>query len=137
MDQINSESLYSVSSKNSTPIGMYLQCSVPTKVLNQAVKRNDDRFPQDFRFQLTAAEFADLRSQIATSSLEGTGIKESPRNRSQTVTGSQKHRDPRFRPWVFTEHDAALRDIYHKLLPLLQPQPDPPKRRIGFISSEE
>lgn len=162
---------------------------VPTKVLNQAVKRNDDRFPQDFRFQLTSAEFADLRSQIATSSLEGTGIKESPRNRSQTVTGSQKHRDPRFRPWVFTEHgaimaatvlnsrqavamsvyvvrafirmreqlavnaailkrlaeidrtllqhDSALRDIYHKLLPLLQPQPNPPKRRIGFISSEE
>jgi len=29
-------------------------------------------------------------------------------------------------------HDAALRDIYRKLLPLLQPPPDPPKRRIGF-----
>ena len=30
------------------------------------------------------------------------------------------------------QHDAALRDIYRKLLPLLQPPPDPPKRRIGF-----
>ena len=30
------------------------------------------------------------------------------------------------------QHDAALRDIYQKLLPLLQPPPDPPKRRIGF-----
>lgn len=31
------------------------------------------------------------------------------------------------------KHDASLRDIYHKLLPLLQPPADPPKRRIGFI----
>jgi len=30
------------------------------------------------------------------------------------------------------QHNAALRDIYHKLLPLLQPPPAPPKRRIGF-----
>lgn len=32
------------------------------------------------------------------------------------------------------QHDASLRDIYHKLLPLLQPPPAPPKRRIGFIA---
>ncbi|MGH7827438.1 MAG: hypothetical protein ACREQ7_19965 [Candidatus Binatia bacterium] len=30
------------------------------------------------------------------------------------------------------QHDSALRDIYHRLLPLLQPPPDHPKRRIGF-----
>ena len=30
------------------------------------------------------------------------------------------------------QHDAALRDVYQKLLPLLQPPPDLPKRRIGF-----
>ena len=30
------------------------------------------------------------------------------------------------------QHDAALRDVYRKLLPLLQPPADPPKRRIGF-----
>jgi len=35
------------------------------------------------------------------------------------------------------QHDAALRDIYRKLLPLLQPPPEPPKRRIGFISDDE
>jgi hypothetical protein len=29
-------------------------------------------------------------------------------------------------------HDSALRDIYQKLLPLLSPPPDPPRRRIGF-----
>lgn len=34
------------------------------------------------------------------------------------------------------QHDASLRDIYHKLLPLLQPAPEPPKRRIGFTSGE-
>lgn len=34
------------------------------------------------------------------------------------------------------QHDASLRDIYRKLLPLLQPTPEPPKRRIGFTSSD-
>ncbi|HEX9660425.1 MAG TPA: ORF6N domain-containing protein [Rhodothermales bacterium] len=50
---------------------------VETKVLNRAVKRNLDRFPEDFMFQLTAKEFADLRFQSGTSSL-----------RSQIVTSS-------------------------------------------------
>ncbi len=40
---------------------------VPTKVLKQSVKRNDDRFPDDFAFELTQQEFANLRSQIVTS----------------------------------------------------------------------
>lgn len=40
---------------------------VETKVLVQAVKRNAERFPQDFMFQLTKDEFAVLRSQIVTS----------------------------------------------------------------------
>lgn len=35
------------------------------------------------------------------------------------------------------QHDAALRDLYRKLLPLLQPPPDPPKRRIGFHAGDE
>ena len=50
---------------------------VKTKALNQAVKRNIDRFPLDFVFQLSRGEFESG-------------------NRSQSVTGSQKHRDPRF-----------------------------------------
>jgi len=62
---------------------------VPTKVLNQAVKRNDARFPEDFRFRLAQTEVDDL-------------------NRSQSVTGSQKHRDPRFPPTAFTEYGAIL-----------------------------
>ena len=44
---------------------------VETKVFNQAVKRNIKRFPEQFMFQLTAEEFAILRSQIVTSSLWG------------------------------------------------------------------
>lgn len=41
---------------------------VETKVLKQQVKRNIDRFPDDFMFELTNEEFANLRSQIVTSS---------------------------------------------------------------------
>ena len=41
---------------------------VPTKALKQAVRRNMDRFPSDFMFELTKVEFANLRSQIVTSS---------------------------------------------------------------------
>lgn len=63
--------------------------SVSTKVLNQAVKRNAARFPEDFMFRLTRAEAVAL-------------------NRSQFVTGSQKHRDPRFPPCAFTEHGAIM-----------------------------
>lgn len=35
------------------------------------------------------------------------------------------------------EHDSVLRDIYRKLLPLLQPPPEPPKRRIGFGQADK
>lgn len=69
---------------------------VATKVLNQAVKRNTERFPADFMYWRTAHEREILRSQSATS------------NRSQIVTGSQKHRDPRFLPYTFTEHGPVM-----------------------------
>jgi flagellar capping protein FliD len=59
---------------------------VPTKVLNQAVKRNLDRFPEYFMFRLTSEEV----------------------NQSQFVTGSQKHRDPRRLPYAFTEQGVAM-----------------------------
>ncbi len=48
---------------------------VSTKVLNQSVKRNVERFPRDFMFQLTESEFSDLRSQFVTSSWGGTRYK--------------------------------------------------------------
>jgi len=61
---------------------------VATKALNQAVRRNKARFPEEFVFVLTAEEV--------------TG------NRSQFVTGSGKHRDRRYPPTVFTEHGAIM-----------------------------
>jgi hypothetical protein len=44
---------------------------VPTKAMNQAVKRNIQRFPKDFMFRLSAKEFRNLRSQIVTSNSGG------------------------------------------------------------------
>ena len=62
---------------------------VSTAALNQAVRRNRERFPEDFMFQLTTAEVGEL-------------------NRSQIVIGSQKHRNPRSRPFAFTEQGVAM-----------------------------
>ena len=47
---------------------------VPTKRLNEQVKRNKDRFPDDFRLQLTKKEFDILKSQIVATSLDGKKI---------------------------------------------------------------
>ncbi|HRA64134.1 MAG TPA: ORF6N domain-containing protein, partial [Burkholderiaceae bacterium] len=62
-----------------------------TKRLNQQVNRNRDRFPADFMFQLDAEEFANLRLQIATSSLKDAG-----------------HGGRRYAPLAFTEHGAIM-----------------------------
>lgn len=51
---------------------------VETKVLNQSVKRNIDRFPDDFMFQLDATEFADWKSQIVTSRSIQMGARKKP-----------------------------------------------------------
>ena len=59
---------------------------VPTKRLNEQVRRNPSRFPKAFMFRLTAAEVRNLRSQIATSSWGGR----------------------RTRPLAFTEHGVAM-----------------------------
>jgi len=61
---------------------------VPVKVLNQQVKRNRDRFPSDFRFQLTAKEHDALRSQF--------------------VTSNKSRGGRRYLPYAFTEHGAIM-----------------------------
>src|SRR5271155_5239325 len=61
---------------------------VPTKRVNEAVRRNLDRFPADFMFQLTLEELENLRSQFATS--------------------SSRHGGRRFQPYAFTEHGVAM-----------------------------
>lgn len=51
---------------------------VETRRLNEQVKRNLDRFPDDFMFQLTEKEYENLKSQFATSSLEHGGVRKVP-----------------------------------------------------------
>ncbi len=63
---------------------------VETRIFNQAVKRNIDRFPERFRFQLTEKEYENLRSQFVISS-EGA-----------------KHGGRRYMPYVFTEQGIAM-----------------------------
>jgi hypothetical protein len=77
-----------------------------TKRFNEAFKRNRRRFPDDFAFQLTAEEFADLRSQIATS--RNNHDMEDAANWSQFATSSSHHRGAVYRPWAFTEHGALM-----------------------------
>lgn len=74
---------------------------VETKVLNQAVKRNIERFPKDFMFQLKKGEWDFLRSQIVTSPARSG-------NWSQIVTSSRKHRGLTYLPYAFTEHGVAM-----------------------------
>jgi hypothetical protein len=159
---------------------------LPVKRLNEQFRRNRDRFPEDFAFQLTKAEWLALRSQIATTNVETSGDQD-VLMRSQIATASK--RNIRYLPYAFTEHgalqaanilnspravamsiyiirafvkmredqaanaailkrlaeidkallihDSALRDIYQKLRPLLEPPPAPPKPQIGFHVKEE
>ncbi len=74
---------------------------VPTKALNQAVKRNSQRFPEGFMFRLTRAEWETIRSQAVTAS-ESTGM------RSQAVTASQSKRNTGVNPYAFTEQGVAM-----------------------------
>ena len=79
---------------------------VSTKVFNQAVKRNQERFPDDFAFQLTAKEVVNLRSQFVTSSLQPIDVQKEVPNSSQIAISSYGGR--RYRPWAFTEHCALM-----------------------------
>ena len=158
---------------------------VPTKRLNEQVRRNTDRFPPDFAFPLTDQEVTNLKSQFATSSFD--------LNRSQFATGST-HGGRRKLPMVFTEHGAimaanvlrskqaiqmsvfvvrafvrmrqiliaqkdlarklaelekeltarldvhetAINEMFRQIKRLLSPpsEPEPPKKRIGFLVEE-
>lgn len=140
--------------------------TVPTKVLNQAIRRNAGRFPPDFLFRLTAEEWSALRSQIVTLKTGGRGqhrkylpvaftelgaimaasVLNSPRALAMSVyvvrafvqmrrellaNATLEARLRRIENELLT-HNAALRDLYEKLKPLLLPPPDTPRREIGF-----
>ena len=78
---------------------------VPNKALNQAVKRNINRFPDDFMFQLTTEEWNILRSQIE--STKHTGNQTISLLRSQIVTAKDLSKI-RTRPYAFTHNGIAM-----------------------------
>lgn len=83
--------------------GLY---EVPTKALNQAVKRNIKRFPKDFMFRLTLAEWNRIQTQVFS---DQNDHKESPINmRSHNVTAYQIKRNKTTPPYVFTEQGVAM-----------------------------
>ncbi len=75
---------------------------VETKALNQAVKRNLSRFPNDFMFRLNSDEWEVMRSQIVTAS------NDYKNKQSQKVTTSQKKRNITATPYAFTEQGLAM-----------------------------
>ena len=81
---------------------------VATKVLNQAVKRNTDRFPEDFMFRLTVKEWQAMRSQFVTALSETPGLQGTKTMRSQIATASQNKRNVAITPYVFTEHGVTM-----------------------------
>jgi len=81
---------------------------VPTKALNLAVRRNAERFPTDFMFQLTREEVANLRFQIETSSSHPAGDKTKVNLRFQTGTSSSTYGGRRYLPYVFTQEGVAM-----------------------------
>lgn len=94
---------------------------VETKVFNQAVKRNLDRFPEDFMFRLTVKEWITMRSQIVTASSKKVNNEPVSNMWSQFVTTSKenampsgtlnaslKKRNTEVTPYAFTEHGVAM-----------------------------
>ena len=92
-DEVNIENLiYEVRGKQvmlDSDLARLYGCANGTKTINQAVKRNVDKFPDDFYFQLTKNEFFNLKSQVGTSSWNDYG-------------GIRKL------PYVFTEQGVAM-----------------------------
>lgn len=98
---------------------------VETKALNQAVKRNPERFPEDFMFQLTQEEFANLkfqngtsslRSQFVTSRKDETLISQIAISNEEEILrfqiGTSKKEETRggqrYLPYAFTEHGVVM-----------------------------
>jgi phage regulator Rha-like protein len=74
---------------------------VETKRINEQVKRNKARFPQDFMFRLSPMEWEIMRSQIATASIES-------KMQSQNATASQNKRNSKVTPYAFAEHGVTM-----------------------------
>jgi len=135
---------------------------VATRVLNQAVRRHSSRFPDDFMFQLTRKEFANLKSQSVTSSWGGrrrmplafteqgvamlSGILNSKRAvtvnilimrafvRLRRILASNEalHRKLDELEKRIQHHDQAIVVLFDEIRKLMEPPPEERKGRIGF-----
>jgi ORF6N domain len=131
---------------------------VSTKRLNEQVKRNLTRFPEDFMFRLTKQEAESLRSQIATSKKVGRGgrryeafcfTEQGIAMLSGVLNSERAVQVNIYIIRVFTrlrellashkelrdkveEHDKQLKVVFEAIRKLLTPPEEPPKRRIGF-----
>jgi hypothetical protein len=135
---------------------------VPTKVFNQAVKRNLKRFPKDFMFRLTAKEIEILRSQIVTSSWggrrtlpfafteQGVAMLSSVLNSERAVQVNiaimrafvklreilTTHRELAEKiadlESKYRQHDDKIQAVFEAIRELIEPRQVSPKRRIGF-----
>ena len=140
---------------------------IEPRVLIQAVKRNRERFPRDFMFQLSSQEFEILKSQIVISSWGGLRrarpyaftehgalmaanvlnsrravemsvyvIRAFVRIRQEMVADEVVARRLAEIEKTLLTHDAALRDLYANIRPLLLSPPEPKRRRMGFTAKE-
>jgi hypothetical protein len=134
---------------------------VPTRRLNEQVRRNKDRFPGDFMFQLTAEEARGLRSHSATSKPGRGGRRYAPlvftehgvamlssvlhSARAVRVNIEIMRTFVRLRAMAFSHHDLAnkiyalehkydarFREVFDAIRALMQPPPGAARRRIGF-----
>lgn len=140
---------------------------VTTKRLNEQVKRNRNRFPQDFMFRLTSREKAEVVANcdhlrklkfspvlpsaftehgalMAANVLNSSGAVEMSVyvirafvqiRRELAVNEAVSRRLAEIESTLLL-HDAASRDLYAKIRPLLLPPPESKRRRIGFYSKE-
>ena len=85
---------------------------VETRVLNQAVKRNIERFPEDFMFQLTKEEVEFLKSQIVIletdENMSSQIVTTSRENLTSQFVISNKRGGQRYLPYAFTEHGVVM-----------------------------
>lgn len=134
---------------------------VPTKRLNEQVRRNMRRFPTDFMFTLTFPELSSLRSQIATSKRGRGGRRYLPMaftehgvamlssvlnseraievnitlmrtfSRLRNILATHKDLAHKLEEMEKT-YDAQFRIVFDAIRQLMEPPPAPPKRKIGF-----
>ena len=113
---------------------------VPTFRFNEAVRRNIDKFPSDFLFQLTKEEVQSLISQSAISKTGRGGRRSLPwafteHGALQAANAALEKRLAVIEK-TLTAHDNTLRDVILKIRPLLLSPTEPNKRRIGFHTND-